>query len=150
MKRASVALALALSAVAQGWAIAQGYPPQVLELVARARQQIRTIDMATFRAALGSGNAGLLIDVREPQEFGAGHIPGAVNIPRGQIELAIWQRIGYPDRLDTARKITLYCGSGVRCILAAKSLQDLGLTNVAAVDMRLEDWVKAGHPYVTD
>jgi rhodanese-related sulfurtransferase len=50
--------------------------------------------------------------------------------------------------MDT--KITLYCGSGVRCILAAKSLRDLGFTNVVAVDMRLADWAKAGYPLVSE
>jgi rhodanese-related sulfurtransferase len=44
--------------------------------------------------------------------------------------------------------MTLYCGSGMRCILAAKSLQDLGFSNVTAADMRIADWAKAGFPLV--
>ncbi len=71
-------------------------------------------------------------------------MPGAVNIPRGQIEFKIWGYVGYPEKTDLAKKITIYCGTGSRCVLAAKSLQDLKFSNVAAVDMRIEDWRKAG------
>ena len=137
---------LCVALLAAPWALAQTYPPALVELVARAKAQVRTLDMAGLKSALDSGGAGLLIDVREPHEFQSGHIPGAINIPRGQIELAIWPRAGFPDRLDLGKRLTLYCGSGIRCILAAKSLQDLGFTNVVAVDMRLEDWVRAGYP----
>jgi rhodanese-related sulfurtransferase len=44
--------------------------------------------------------------------------------------------------------MTLYCGSGVRCVLATKSLQDLGFSNVTAADMVIRDWAEAGHPLV--
>jgi rhodanese-related sulfurtransferase len=44
--------------------------------------------------------------------------------------------------------MTLYCGSGARCALATKSLQDLGFSNVTAVDMRIEDWITARYPLV--
>lgn len=144
--RASFWLCAAL--LAAPCAFAQSYPPSVLELVARTKAQVRTVDMTALKSALDAGAAGLLIDVREPQEFLSGHIPGAINIPRGQIELAIWPQVGFPDQLDLGRRLTLYCGSGVRCILAAKSLQDLGFTNVVAVDMRLADWGRAGFPLV--
>lgn len=106
--------------------------------------------MAALKAALDHRTTGLLIDVREPQEFQAGHLPGAMNLPRGLVELRIWSLVGFPGALDLGRKMTLYCGSGVRCILAAKSLQDLGFTGVVAVDMRLADWAAAGYPLVTD
>ena len=49
-----------------------------------------------------------------------------------------------------SKKITLYCASGARCALAMKSLQDLGLSNVTAADMRIEDWTKAGYPLTKD
>jgi rhodanese-related sulfurtransferase len=47
-----------------------------------------------------------------------------------------------------SRKMTLYCGSGTRCVLATKSLQDLGFSNVTAADMRIDDWTRAGYPLV--
>jgi rhodanese-related sulfurtransferase len=66
------------------------------------------------------------------------------------IELNIWPYVGFPDSTDLGKRITLYCGSGMRCILAAKSLQDLGFTNAVAVDMRIADWAKAGYPLATE
>jgi rhodanese-related sulfurtransferase len=144
------AFAFAAAALLPTIAAAQAYPPQVAELVARARSQVKVIDMAAFKAALDAGETGLLVDVREPQEYASGHVPGAINIPRGLVELAIWPHVGFPDRTDLGARITLYCGSGTRCVLAAKSLQDLGLTHVVAVDMRIGDWAKAGHPLVPE
>lgn len=129
-------------------ALAQGYPASVSELVAAAKRQIRTIDMATFKSAFDRNDLGLIVDVREPDEYAGGHIPGAINVPRGVIELRIWSHVGFPDKTDMSRKMTLYCGSGTRCVLAAKSLQDLGFANVTAADMRIDDWTKAGHPLV--
>jgi rhodanese-related sulfurtransferase len=130
------------------WSWAQIYPPSVTDLVAKTKAQIRTIDMATFKSALDSRDLGLIIDVREPEEYAGGHISGAINIPRGQIEFKIWSHVGFPDKVDMRKKMTLYCGSGARCVLAAKSLQDLDFSNVTAVDMRIEDWEKAGYPLV--
>ncbi|HYP67862.1 MAG TPA: rhodanese-like domain-containing protein [Thiobacillaceae bacterium] len=129
-----------------GGASAQDYPPALSQLVAAAKAQIKTIDMATFKAALDKNAVGLLIDVREPGEYADGFIPCAINVPRGVIELRIWAYVGFPDKLDMSKKITLYCGSGTRCVLAAKSLQDLGFSDVTAVDMRLDEWAKAGYP----
>jgi len=129
---------------------AQGYPPSVKDLVARTRAQIRTIDMARFKSALDKHEAGLVVDVREPEEYASGHVPGAINIPRGVIELSIWPYVGFPDSTDLGKRITLYCASGTRCILATKSLQDLGFTNAVAVDMRIADWAKAGYPLVME
>lgn len=143
------ALALAVDLWLPGWALAQNYPPTVSQLVAAAKKQIKTIDMATFKSAFDENDLGLVVDVREPGEYADGYIPGAVNVPRGVIELRIWAYVGYPDKTDMSKKITLYCGSGVRCILAAKSLQDLGFSDVTAADMRIDEWAKEGYPLVT-
>jgi rhodanese-related sulfurtransferase len=149
--RRIVAAALGAFAIClYGAAVAQDYPRAVNELVASAKAQVRTIDLAAFKSALDRKDAGLVIDVREPPEYAGGHVPGAINIPRGVIELRIWPHVGYPGNTDMNRKMTLYCGSGVRCILAAKSLQDLGFTSVTAVDMKIGDWAKAGYPLVTE
>jgi len=102
--------------------------------------------MARFKSAFDQNALGLLVDVREPEEYADGYIPGAVNVPRGVIELRIWGYVGFPDKTDMNKKMTLYCGSGARCILAAKSLQDLGFHDITAADMRIDDWAKAGYP----
>ena len=143
------ALAIAVDLWLPGWALAQDYPPAVRQLVDSAKKQIKTIDMTTFKSAFDKNDLGLLVDVREPAEFADGYIPGAVNVPRGVIELRIWAFVGYPDKTDMTKKMTLYCGSGVRCILAPKSLQDLGFSDVTAADMRINEWAKEGYPLVT-
>lgn len=125
---------------------AQSFPQDVSELVSRARAQVRMVDMARLKAALDQHSLGLIIDVREPAEFALGHIPGSINIPRGLIEFRIWPYVGYPSRLDQDQKITVYCGTGARAALAAKSLADLHFTHVTAADMQIEDWEKAGYP----
>jgi rhodanese-related sulfurtransferase len=125
---------------------AQNFPPSVTELVARTKAQVRTIDLATFKAAFDRKSVDLIIDVREPGEYAEGHVPGAINIPRGLIEFKIWSQVGFPDKLDLHKKLMLYCGSGARAALAAKSLQDLNFSDVTAVDIRFEDWKKAGYP----
>ncbi len=128
-------------------------PAAVDELVARAKQQVTRIDMAAFKAVLGRiaehPQHALVIDVREPDEFNAGHIPGAINIPRGVIEFRIWSYLGYPERTAMDTELYLYCGWGSRSVLAASALQQLGLSRVVAVDMQLADWQAAGLPFTT-
>jgi rhodanese-related sulfurtransferase len=137
---------LGVAVLLPGFAVAQNYPPSVSQLVATTKKQVKTMDMAAFKAAFDKKGTGLIVDVREPGEYAEGYIPGAVNVPRGLIEFTIWQHVGFPDKTDMSKQMTLYCRTGGRCALAAKSLQDLGFTNVTAVDMKIEDWVKAGYP----
>jgi len=124
------------------------YPPQVKEMVLEARKSIKTIDMDGFRKIVDNPQGALIIDVREPKEFVAEHVPNAINIPRGVIEFKIWKHVGFPKKIDYGKAMYLYCKTGGRCTLAAKSLQDLGFTNVTVVVMMLMDWQKAGHPVV--
>lgn len=148
LKSITALLSLAFGFLYSGWLMAQSYPDSVSRLVAAAKKQVRTIDMAAFKAALDRNELGLIVDVREPGEFAEGFIPGAINIPRGVIELRIWAHVGFPDRTNMGTRMTLYCGTGVRCVLAAKSLQDLGFSNVTAADMMIADWAQAGYPLV--
>ena len=129
----------------QAAAPAPSYPPSINEMVAKTKAQIKTIKMAEFKAALDRNDVGLLIDVRQENEFADGFVPGAVNVPRGLIEFRIWKLVGFPDNTRMDTKMTLYCATGGRCALATKSLQDLGFTNATSVDMRFDDWVKAGY-----
>jgi rhodanese-related sulfurtransferase len=125
---------------------AQNYPASVKELVASTRKQIKTVDMTAFKSIFDAKTSMLIVDVREPEEYAAGYVPGAVNVPRGLIEFTIWEEVGFPDKLDMNRKMYLYCKTGGRCTLAAKTLQDLGFKDVTAVVMKFEDWTKAGYP----
>lgn len=122
------------------------YPPSVGQMVAATKKQIKTINMQQFKEAFDTKQVGVLIDVRQENEYEDGFVPGAVNVPRGLIEFRIWKQLGFPKQVDMATQMTLYCLSGARCALATKSLQDLGFTNVTSVDMKFEDWEKAGYP----
>jgi rhodanese-related sulfurtransferase len=121
-------------------------PAPVQALVEKIKPQITTIDMTRFKTIVDNKDYDWIVDVREPNEYNKGHIPQAVNIPRGVIEIQIWALTGYPEKMDTGIKLYLYCGSGIRCMLATKSLQDLGFTHVTAVNMKLADWIAAGYP----
>lgn len=143
---APVAPAPAAVPAPQAAAPAPSYPPSIGEMIAKTKSQIKTVKMAEFKAALDRNDVGLLIDVRNENEFEDGFVPGAVNVPRGLIEFRIWKLVGFPDKTRMDTKMTLYCATGGRCALATKSLQDLGFTNATSVDMRFDDWVKAGYP----
>ena len=121
-------------------------PPVVAKLIADAKASVHTIDVKAFHALLQKPDHGLIIDVREADEYATGHVAGAVNIPRGMIEFRIWQQIGYPKVAPADVKLTLYCQSSGRSALAAKSLKQLGFAKVTTVDMNLKDWVEAGYP----
>lgn len=139
-------VAALLAPSSSGWA--QNYPRTVTDLVAKVKTGLKTIDMEAFKAGLEHKSLGLVIDVREPDEFAGGHVPNAINIPRGLIETGIWPQVGYPDHTDMRKPITLYCSSGTRSILAARSLRELGFKSVVAVDMKLEAWSRARYPLV--
>jgi rhodanese-related sulfurtransferase len=143
---APVAPVAAPAPVAQAAAPAPSYPPSINQLVATTKSQIKTVKMPEFKAAFDKNELGLLVDVRNENEFEDGFIPGAVNVPRGLIEFRIWKLVGFPDKTNVNTKMTLYCATGGRCALATKSLQDLGFTNATSADMRFDDWVKAGYP----
>ncbi len=64
---------------------AQNYPASVKELVAKTRKEVKTTDMAGFKQVLDRKDV-VIVDVREPEEFKAGHVPGAVNVPRGLLD----------------------------------------------------------------
>lgn len=126
---------------------AQSIPPAVKQRVEAAQKQVKTIGMEEYRKLVENPGAALIVDVREPQEYTAGHVPGAINIPRGVLEFKIWSHVGFPADSEMDRPLVLQCQSGNRASLAAQSLQDLGFTQTTAVVMSLDDWQKAGHPF---
>lgn len=142
---------LAVMSGAVLWALppaqAQTFPPVVTQKIQAAQKQVKTIGMEEYRKLVESPGDALLVDVREPGEFSAGHVPGAINIPRGILEFQIWKQVGFPAGLDVNRTIILQCQSGNRASLAAQTLSDLGFTNTTAVVMGLDEWQKAGNPF---
>jgi len=121
-------------------------PDVAIDIVLEAKKSVRLADMSTFQKAVDEKRFDLVIDVREPSEYDAGHIPGAINIPRGLIEFQIWPTVGFPEVTDQGQKIFVYCNTGGRASLSGKSLMELGFTSVSVVDMKLTDWIDAGFP----
>jgi len=88
------------------------------------------------------------IDVREPDEFAAGHIPGARNFPRGFLEVRadLEHRKRDPWLADRERKLILYCGGGHRSALAGKTLQEMGFPQIRSLAGGWTAWVERGLP----
>ncbi|MFM1885051.1 MAG: hypothetical protein RL026_208 [Pseudomonadota bacterium] len=121
-------------------------PMTTADLVAAARARIREIEPATLDA-LPPG--AVLVDVREPAEFATGHLPGAVNIPRGMLEFEISVHPTVANVTDPAlshkdRPLVVYCLAGGRAALAAAVLQDLGFTQVCSIRGGVKACVDAG------
>lgn len=145
--RIAAVLSAVLGNSAAGLA-AENWPDSIDQYVAQVRKTLQTTDMDGYLAAVRSPSGAVLLDVREDDEFKAGHVPGAVNIPRGLLEFRIWRQLGYPSQVDMGRKIYVQCRTGGRATLATKQLKDIGFTNVIAVVMNFEEWEKKGHPVV--
>ncbi|MGZ8375360.1 MAG: rhodanese-like domain-containing protein [Nitrospira sp.] len=129
-------------------AFAQGSPPVVKPKVDAVQNHVKTIGMDEYREIVENPGAALIVDVREPHEYAAGHVPGSINIPRGVVESEIVNHVGVSGKADMERPIVLQCQSGKRASLAAQSLRDLGFTQTTVVMMNLDDWKKAGNPFV--
>jgi len=88
------------------------------------------------------------VDVREPDEFAAGHIPGARNFPRGFLEVRA--DLEHPKRdpwlEDRGRKLILYCGGGHRSALAGKTLQEMGFLRVLSLAGGWTGWAERDLP----
>jgi molybdopterin/thiamine biosynthesis adenylyltransferase/rhodanese-related sulfurtransferase len=109
--------------------------PSYRELLRRTKNEISEIDTPTARERTDAA----FIDVRERDEWEEGHIPGAVHVPRGNLESRIESAV--PDR---SREVILYCASGSRSAFAAKTLAELGYTDVASLAGGFADWKRNG------
>jgi sulfur-carrier protein adenylyltransferase/sulfurtransferase len=107
------------------------------ELLQQVKSEIAEIDPPEASGLVENGT--LFLDVRERDEWEEGHIPGAVFVPRGNLE----SRIESVEN-DRDRPIVVYCAGGSRSAFAAKSLQDLGYTNVVSLTGGYTDWKRNG------
>lgn len=126
-------------------------PKALSDLVREALAEVREISPEEVRALLDRPDRGgfELIDVREADEFAAGHLPGARHYPRGFLEVKA--DLVHPKRdawlsADRDRPLILYCGGGHRSALAAQSLQTMGFTRVASLTEGWTGWTKRGYP----
>jgi len=111
------------------------------DLLNAAKAAITEIDPHDVAANLSHYQ---LLDVREPDEYEQGAVPGAVHIPRGQLEFNVEGRL-----TDKNAPIAVYCAGGVRSAFAAKTLQELGYTNVVSVIGGFNKWKDEGLTWAT-
>lgn len=120
---------------------------KVQDLVAAARATIHEIDAEQLLSLQAAGAP--VVDVREPAEYASGHLPGAVNIPRGVLEFEIDGHpavncVTAPALAHRERSLVLYCRSGGRSALAAEALQRLGFAAVHSLAGGVQAWTGAG------
>src|SRR3954463_6854139 len=114
------------------------------ELLKETKSQIREVDTAGAEEAITARPGTVVLDVREPDEYEQGALPGAVHIPRGHLESKVETHV--PDR---STPIVIHCASGVRSAFAAKTLQDLGYTEVVSMAGGFNKWKDEGREWVT-
>jgi sulfur-carrier protein adenylyltransferase/sulfurtransferase len=114
------------------------------DLIAQARVGVEEVQPPEAAEEMDQGDVAL-IDVREQHEFEERHIEGAIHVPRGYLEQRIEQYV--PDR---SKRVVLYCASGVRSVLAAKTMtEELGYEDVASMAGGITLWRDRGLPVVT-
>src|SRR5581483_3650611 len=109
--------------------------PNFQQYLKDVKAQIREVSVDEIQAK----KPAVLIDVREGEEYNDGYIPGATWIPRGKVELRIEDAV--PDR---AAEVVLYCAGGNRSALAARSMKELGYSNVSSLAGGFGAWKRAG------
>ena len=113
------------------------------KLVAEAKKHVTEISPDDAALKLKSGE-GVIIDVRDKDEWDEGHIPGATHLSRGTIEFDIQEKVP-----DTNAMIICHCGGGGRSALAVESLQKMGYKNVRSMAGGFKAWKTAGLPTTT-
>lgn len=116
------------------------------DVVAKAKATIKECSVRDVHACLDAET--ILIDIRELAEYQRGHIPGALYISRGLLEFEILPALEKrgPGTAPDACDIVLYCGTGGRSALAAKSLDAMGFKNVKSMDGGIVAWAEAKFP----
>ncbi len=109
------------------------------DLVAAAKADISEIPVSEAEAAIA--NADLLIDVREADEYHTGHIPGAINIPRGLLEFKLSND---PSMEDRGLNIVIYCKTSGRAALSAKAMKEMGYLHVQSITGGIDNWEAEG------
>jgi sulfur-carrier protein adenylyltransferase/sulfurtransferase len=120
------------------------------EIMRQARKQVPEWSPSQVNEALANqhepGPADqeiVLVDVREKHEWNEGHIPDAIHVPRGFLELQIEEAVS-----DKSKTVVLYCAGGVRSLIAGTTLQQMGYQNVISMSGGFGQWKGSGYPFV--
>ena len=111
------------------------------DLLSQAKSSIDEIDTNEAQHRIAAGGV-VVLDVREPDEFEQGALPNVLHIPRGHLEAQVEGRI-----TDKSMPVIVYCAGGVRSAFAAKTLGELGYTNVVSMDGGFGRWKDEGKPW---
>lgn len=114
------------------------------DLVAAAKVHVREVSVDQAEEAIRA--ADVLIDVREADEYQAGHIPGALHASRGVLEFKLSST---PELSPRDLKVVVYCKTSGRAALAACAMRDMGYLHVESIAGGMDAWVAAGRPVVS-
>jgi rhodanese-related sulfurtransferase len=116
-------------------------------LVDEAMAEVKTYKVAEVLAKSHDKNV-QIVDIRDVRELKAGTVANSYHAPRCMLEFWVDPESPYHKKIwaDESKEFILFCGAGWRSALAAKTLQDMGMTNVAHIDGGYEAWVNAGGP----
>ena len=119
-------------------------------LVDEAMAEVKTYSVEEVAARLNDP-AVQIVDIRDVRELTGGSVTGAFHAPRGMLEFWVDPASPYfkPLFADERKEFILFCGAGWRSALAAKTLQDMGMSNVAHIDGGYAEWLKQGAPTET-
>ena len=112
-----------------------------MDLVAAAKAHVTEVPVNEAEGAIR--DADVLLDVREADEFAAGHIPGAVHVSRGMLEFKL---SGSPQLSSRDLKFVIYCKTSGRAALAAAAMKGMGYLNVRSIAGGFDAWAAAGKP----
>jgi rhodanese-related sulfurtransferase len=113
-------------------------------LLAEANAMIDVISPGEARTLLGDADT-VFVDVREAQERARGHIPGSIHAPRGFLEfIADPEGPMHDPAFGSGKRLVVYCASGGRSTLAARTLKEMGFERVANLAGGLQAWAQAG------
>ncbi|HTM09377.1 MAG TPA: molybdopterin-synthase adenylyltransferase MoeB [Verrucomicrobiae bacterium] len=115
------------------------------ELMDEARRDVKEVSVQETKDLLQNNGKHLLLDVREKDEYREGHLEGALSLPRGFLELKVETTV--PEK---STPIIAYCAGGVRSLLAAKALKEMGYQNVLSMSGGYGAWKNAGYKWVQD
>ncbi len=117
--------------------------PSFRDLLADAKSKIQEVDTQTAAAKIDAGQV-VVLDVREPDEYEQGSLLNVVHIARGHLEAQVETKI-----VDKSAPVIVYCAGGVRSAFAAKTLQELGYTNVVSMAGGYGKWKDEGRAWTT-
>ncbi len=135
------ALLLALPTIAPAGVTIDQVKTNVVNMWKPLKEHQPHVTAEAFKKIVNSGKPFILVDVRAPEEYEAGHLPGAINIDRGRLEWVVPKRIK-----NTDTTIYIYCRTGARGAFSTQRLIEMGYPNTFNIYDGFKGWVEDGYP----